>query len=281
MIKVTIVSTKGGVGKTTLTANLGALLADLGIRVLMIDADVQPTLSSYYSIVHPAPSGSEGWPQGLTKLVHDAAISSDIISHTEIENLDIIVSDDPQVKLPDWILHTADGRVRIKYALMGIEDAEIYDVVLIDTQGAIGPLQDAAVLAADFLLSPVPPEILSAREFLRGTAGELYKRLQPMERLGAPIGPMKAIVYKQSRTADAKAVADAIRQEFMITRGRVTVLDTVIPNAKAYTEAASCRNPVHRHEQARSGTMPSANQTMHELVWELFPNLEKMTAREV
>jgi len=183
MIKVTIVSTKGGVGKTTLTANLGALLADLGIRVLMIDADVQPTLSSYYSVIHPAPSGPEGWPQGLTKLVHDAAISSDIISHTAIENLDIIVSDDPQVKLPNWILHTADGRVRIKYALMGIEDAEIYDVVLIDTQGAIGPLQDAAVLAADFLLSPVPPEILSAREFLRGTAGELYKRLQPMERL--------------------------------------------------------------------------------------------------
>ena len=42
-IAITIVSTKGGVGKTTLTANLGGLLADLGQRVLLVDADAQPT----------------------------------------------------------------------------------------------------------------------------------------------------------------------------------------------------------------------------------------------
>jgi hypothetical protein len=32
-----------------------------------------------------------------------------------------------------------------------------YDCVLIDTQGAIGPLQDAAVMAADMLVSPITP----------------------------------------------------------------------------------------------------------------------------
>ena len=41
MIKFTVTSTKGGVGKTTLTANLGALLADMGLRILLVDADVQ------------------------------------------------------------------------------------------------------------------------------------------------------------------------------------------------------------------------------------------------
>ena len=41
-------STKGGVGKTTLTANIAALLADIGLRVLIIDGDVQPSLSKYY-----------------------------------------------------------------------------------------------------------------------------------------------------------------------------------------------------------------------------------------
>jgi CO dehydrogenase nickel-insertion accessory protein CooC1 len=55
MITFTIASTKGGVGKTTLTANLGALLADMGLRVLLIDADVQPSLSKYFPLSPPQP----------------------------------------------------------------------------------------------------------------------------------------------------------------------------------------------------------------------------------
>ncbi|ENV2076776.1 ParA family protein [Neisseria gonorrhoeae] len=48
-------ATKGGVGKTTLIANVSAVLADIGLRVLMIDCDVQPSLSKYYPISHRAP----------------------------------------------------------------------------------------------------------------------------------------------------------------------------------------------------------------------------------
>ncbi|OYX27568.1 MAG: cobyrinic acid a,c-diamide synthase, partial [Hydrogenophilales bacterium 32-62-9] len=55
MIKFTVLSTKGGVGKTTLAANLGALMADMGLRVLLVDADVQPALSKYYRIKREAP----------------------------------------------------------------------------------------------------------------------------------------------------------------------------------------------------------------------------------
>ena len=50
-------ATKGGVGKTTLIANVSAVLADIGLRVLMIDCDVQPSLSKYYPINHRAPNG--------------------------------------------------------------------------------------------------------------------------------------------------------------------------------------------------------------------------------
>ncbi len=47
---VSIISTKGGVGKTTTAANLGGFIADAGLRVLLLDLDVQPTLSSYFML---------------------------------------------------------------------------------------------------------------------------------------------------------------------------------------------------------------------------------------
>ena len=50
-------STKGGVGKATQTANLGGILADLGQRVLLVDANAQPTLSSYFELKQQAPNG--------------------------------------------------------------------------------------------------------------------------------------------------------------------------------------------------------------------------------
>ncbi len=50
-IVITICSTKGGVGKTTLTANIGGLLADLNYKVLLIDGDTQGSLSSHFNIV--------------------------------------------------------------------------------------------------------------------------------------------------------------------------------------------------------------------------------------
>ena len=56
---IAVVSTKGGVGKTTLTANLSALSADLGFRVLMMDADVQPSLSKYFPLHKTAPNARE------------------------------------------------------------------------------------------------------------------------------------------------------------------------------------------------------------------------------
>ena len=54
---ISVLSTKGGVGKTTTTANLGGLLADAGLRVLLVDLDSQPSLSSYYPLTLEAPGG--------------------------------------------------------------------------------------------------------------------------------------------------------------------------------------------------------------------------------
>lgn len=261
-LKVTITSTKGGVGKTTLTANLGGILADLGQRVLLVDADVQPTLSSFYPLDNLA-------TRGLSGLITEAS-SNNVVSQTSIPNLDLIISDDPEGALQNWILHTPDGRVRLKHLLASFNG--MYDIILIDTQGAVGPLQDAAVLAADLLLSPIPPEILSAREFTRGTLGML-ERLQPMTYLGAPVGPLYGLIYRMDRTIDAQRIVRELRRESGPSHGQIRILDTVIPATVAYRESATAQTPVHQWEAKRSGPTLSARETMLNLVRELFPHL--------
>jgi len=271
MIKFTVTSTKGGVGKTTLTANLGALLADMGLRVLLIDADVQPSLSKYFPLAVAKPAA------GLTEVIVRGVVSPACITSTVYQNLDIVISDDPEGNLPHWLLNRIDRGFRLRFALQSPAVVEAYDCVLIDTQGAIGPLQDAAVLAADILVSPITPEILSAREFRDGTM-ELLDRLEPGGALGASLGPMKAVIYRQDRSADARIIASGIREDFIKLKGRVAVLETVVPHAKAYKEAATLRVPVHRHERKRDGPTPSAYTVMHQLAWELIPSLEGVFA---
>jgi len=46
-VRLSVFNHKGGVGKTTLTMNLAAALADMGRRVLVVDSDPQCNLTSY------------------------------------------------------------------------------------------------------------------------------------------------------------------------------------------------------------------------------------------
>lgn len=273
MIIFTVVSTKGGVGKTTTTANLGALLADLGMRVLLVDADVQPSLSRYFPLAVRA-------PHGLTEMVKSGALTPECISTLELPRaprrdselnpdgvLDIVISDAPEGQLQDWLSPRIDRAMRIRTALTTPAVRESYDVVLVDTQGAVGHLQDAAVLAADTLISPVSPDILSAREFTTGTL-ELLERLEPVGAFGLSVPPMRAVIYKLERTADSLSISEAIREQFVPMRGRVSALKTVVPHAVAYKRSATEQVPVHWLDPQRAG------RTMHHLVWELIPSLE-------
>jgi len=152
---VSIISTKGGVGKTTTAANLGGFIADAGFRVLLMDLDVQPTLSSYFALAHRAPAGI------YELLAFNAQKIEQLISSTMIHQLDIVLSNDTRGQLNTLLLHAADGRLRLRNLLPLF--APHYDVLLIDTQGARSVLLEMAVLASDRVISPVTPVILAAR----------------------------------------------------------------------------------------------------------------------
>ncbi len=269
MIRLAVISTKGGVGKTTLTANLGALLADLGLRVLMIDADIQPSLSKYFPLKVQA-------RHGLTHVITTGVITSDAISVVDLPvngTLDIILSDTPEGQLQTWLMNQTYRETRLYRPLHSAELEEQYDVVLIDTQGAVGPLQDAAAIAADILISPIVPEALSAREFLSGTM-DLLNRLSGGVPNMPSLGQVMALVYRQTRTTDARSIAMQIRGEHIQMAGKVTVLNTVIPSTTAYTNATTARSPVHWFDRTTKGATPCADEVMHQLAWELFPNID-------
>ena len=151
---VSIISTKGGVGKTTTAANLGGLAADAGLRVLLLDLDVQPTLSSYYELAHRAPGGI------YELLAFNERAVDQLVSRTIVAGLDLVLSNDHRGELNTLLLHAPDGRLRLRHLLPAL--APLYDLVLIDTQGARSVLLEMAVLASGLALSPVTPEILAA-----------------------------------------------------------------------------------------------------------------------
>ena len=269
---VSIISTKGGVGKTTTAANLGGLAADAGLRVLLLDLDVQPTLSSYYELAHRAPGGI------YELLAFNERDLGQLVSRTVVAGLDLVLSNDHRGELNTLLLHAPDGRQRLRHLLPAL--APLYDLVLIDTQGARSVLLEMAVLASDLALSPVTPEILAARELRRGTM-QLLEDIAPYRHLGIEPPPLHLLINRvHPVSANARLIQQALRDLFQDHAG-IRVLSTDVPAIEAYPRAATRGLPVHRVEyrQPPGRVAPAALDTMRALASELFPQWQDRLAQ--
>lgn len=270
MYVLSVISTKGGVGKTTVAANLGGFIAAAGLRVLLLDMDIQPTLSSYYPLTRA--------PAGIYELLaFNEQDTGKLVSHTDQPRLDIVISNDEKGQLNTLLLHAPDGRLRLRHLLPVFQPH--YDLLIIDTQGARTALLETAVLASDLALSPVTPEILAAREFSRGTV-QLLKDIAPYQRLGIPLPPLRLLINRMPPvSANARLIQQALHEAFRAQQG-TDVLSTTIPAIEAYPRAAMLHRPVHQVERRRpSGRLaPAARETMHALADELFPHWQERFA---
>ncbi|MDU8600546.1 ParA family protein [Pseudomonas syringae] len=264
MFVTSLVSTKGGVGKSTKAANLGGFCADSGLKVLLIDLDpVQPSLSSYYPIAQEASGGIfELIAQNLTD-------PERIISKTSIPNLSLILSNDPNNQLINLLLQAPDGRLRLAHLLKAFKNQ--FDLILIDTQGARSVMLEMVVLASDLALSPVPPNMLSAREFSRGTL-QMLDGLRPYSRLGLPIPPIKVVVNGLDQTVDARDIHDAIRRTFS-GNAEIEVLKTTVPASVIFRQGSTAGMSAHRieYKQPSNRRAPSALKVIRDLAIEIFP----------
>lgn len=261
---LSLISTKGGAGKTTVAANLGGVLADAGLRVLLLDLDSQPTLSSYYALAESREAGSyELIAQRLTA-------PELVISTTVIQHLDLIISNDRAGHISTLLLHAADGRLRLRNLLPAFEDH--YDVLIIDTQGARSVVVEMVILASACALCPVPPEMLAARELRRGTLG-LFEELEPYRYLGVALPSVKLLLNQvNTNRRDTRLIIRSL-QGSLQDDPHVSVCSMVIPDRVAYPNAASLGLPVHRVEPVPpSGSRsPCAAEIMRGLAIELFP----------
>ena len=255
-------SSKGGTTKTTTTANLGGLLADYGYKVLLIDADnTQPSLSSYYPLDHQA-------SDGLLRLIKSREISDEMISHTSLDRLDIIYADDEKKELSTFINDSTDGRFRIRRAIMTFVERhpDRYDFILIDTRGAKGELVDSGLIASDIIFSPVPPDKLSAAEFLRGTVSRYREVAESVGFLNIKLAPIFAFMSRVDNTLDAGLITRGIRK-LSDSAQDVYLLKTEIPSSTAYKSSATARTPVHLYDTKQYGRIQNGATSMIQL-WE-------------
>ncbi|MGL5387363.1 MAG: ParA family protein [Enterobacterales bacterium] len=272
---VPMVSTKGGEGKSTQSANLAGFLADAGKKTLLIDGDhSQPTASSIFSLEYEAPNGLYELLMKTVDLNHP----EQIISRSAIPNLDIIVSNDPHDRLSSAMLHAPDGRMRLKNVLQHPLFNE-YDVIIIDSKGAASVMLELILVAStEFAVGVIKPILPDTREFLRGTLG-LMEGLLPLTSYGIALPRIRILTNCMEYTNLDWQTLNSLRG--IIANGQylradtfdVSLLDTIIPKLEIYKMGHASGQPVHRLERTttRTSTLAAAD-TMYELACELFPN---------
>ena len=124
---IAITNQKGGVGKTTTSVNLGACLAYIGKRVLLVDIDPQGNATSGIGIEKA----------DVEKCVYDILVDDadvlDVIKTTEVENLDVIPATIQLAGAEIELVPTISREVRLKRALESVK--QNYDYMIIDCIG--------------------------------------------------------------------------------------------------------------------------------------------------
>ena len=114
---------KGGVGKTTTAVNLGAYIADMGKKVLLIDFDPQGNLSTFAGLDKDAP--------GIYEAIAGIKEIKEVIQKTPVENLYGIGSN---VNLSGAAIELVTVDNREKYLKITLDEIkEDYDYIFIDS----------------------------------------------------------------------------------------------------------------------------------------------------
>jgi chromosome partitioning protein len=220
---------KGGVGKTTTTINLGAALAELGRRVLLVDFDPQGSLSVGLGVN----------PHTLEHSIYDLLLSrdtpiDDVIDRTGVPNLDILPSN---IDLSAAEVQLVSEVAREQTLLRVLEKVKPrYDVILIDCAPSLGLLTINALTAADKVIMPLETEFFALRgiALLTDTIAKVTDRLNPRLEILGILGTMY-----DPRTLHNREVLERVVQAF-----GDRVFHTVIRRTVKFPETTVAGEPI-------------------------------------
>ena len=157
---------KGGVAKTTSTLSLGASLAELNHKVLLIDLDPQSNLSLALGL-----ESGEAEITSANVLIENAALRT-AIRRTEVQNLELVPSH-ARIETAEQFLPMRSHYLSTLHNALAAADVK-YDYFLLDCPPALGAITLNALSAADLLIIPTQAEYFSAYA-LRNMMGSIRR----------------------------------------------------------------------------------------------------------
>ena len=226
---ISMCNQKGGVGKTTSTINMGACLAELGRKVLLVDLDPQGALSAGLGLTHDQ----------IEDTIYDVMLDSQTsihsaIQHTSVPNLDLVPANIDLSAAEIQMVNEVGREHTLARALRPIR--RDYDFIIIDCQPSLGLLTVNALACSQGVIIPMECEFFS----LRGLALLTDTVEKVSERINFDLEVMGILVTMfDRRTKHAREVMDRVVEYF-----GDKVFDTVITRTVRFPETSVAGEPI-------------------------------------
>jgi chromosome partitioning protein len=237
-VVISVLNHKGGVGKTTTTVNLGAGLALQGLKVLVIDLDVQANLT------HQLIGDLGEKERSICEVMLDEAPLDSIIRPTGTEGLFIAPAGESLIEL-DINLFNMLGREHVlKNCLKNTKGIENFDVILIDNPPYVSLATVNSLVASDHYLVPVSCEYLPMLGIKY-----LHKTVSRVKKLNPELSPLGvALTMYDKRESIGQQVAALVREELA-----EQVFETVIRVNTKIKGSPTTRQTIFQYEDDPQG----------------------------